>query len=289
MKFVLIYPNMAGYCDASQAADVAEEAEQAGFDTLLHWDHYGLPSGPETLDCWLFLSYIAARTSRIRLGTCVTPIPFRPPAQLAKIVSTLDLASGGRVVLGVGAGWHQPEFDAYSQWDQDGIRVAKTIEGVRLMLKLWQEEKVDFEGEFYRSIAGKLEPKPTQKPHPAMWFGVQGPKMLRFAAEVGQGWIPTVTSPTQYSQKMKILKTHRREMGLEGPFVGGLQLFNAPVDDPEAVSFHNTTTDPKKYLQAIDDYGAAGCEYLGVVWSFPVEEAVSRVKWFQREIMSRTS
>ncbi|MDA1188613.1 MAG: LLM class flavin-dependent oxidoreductase [Chloroflexi bacterium] len=289
MKFIFIYPNMPGYCDVSKAADTVEEAEQAGFDTLLHWDHYGLPSGPETLDCWLFLSYMAARTSRIRLGTCVTPIPFRPPAQLAKIVSTLDVASGGRVILGVGAGWHQPEFDAYSQWDRDGIRVSKTIEGVRLMLRLWQEEKVDFEGEFYRSIAGELEPKTVQKPHPKLWFGVQGPKMLRFAAEVGHGWIPTLISPEVYKTKMDILKGHRKEMGITAPFEGGLQLFNAPADDVDNLTYYNNTTDPKKYLQAIDEYGAAGCDYMGIVWSFPVEDGVSRVKWFQREVMSRVS
>ncbi|MBM3944161.1 MAG: LLM class flavin-dependent oxidoreductase [SAR202 cluster bacterium] len=287
VKFILIYPNLAGYSNASLAADVAEEAEQAGFDTVMHWDHYGLPTGPETMDCWLFLSYIAARTSRIRLGTCVTPIPFRPPAQLAKIVATLDYASGGRVILGVGAGWHKPEFDGYSQWDRDGIRVAKTIEGVRLMLRLWQEKKVDFEGEFYRSIAGELVPKPVQKPHPKLWFGVRGPKMMRFAAEVGQGWIPSQLTPAEYRERLDTLHAHRREMGVTGPFEGAIQMFNAPRDNPDKVTFYNTTTDAKKYLKAVDDFGPAGLDYLGIVWSFPPEEGVSRVKWFRKEVMSR--
>ena len=71
-----------------------------------------MPEGPDTVDAWCMLSYVAARTSKIQIGTCVTPIPFRPPAQLAKIVSTVDILSKGRTILGVGAGWHQPEFDA---------------------------------------------------------------------------------------------------------------------------------------------------------------------------------
>ena len=69
-----------------------------------------LPDSSETLDAWSILSYLAGQTSRIKLGTVVTPLPFRPPSQLAKIVSTVDLLSGGRTILGVGAGWHRPEL-----------------------------------------------------------------------------------------------------------------------------------------------------------------------------------
>ena len=77
LKFTFIYPNQPGFCDPDLAASVAEAAEQAGFETLLVWDHYSVPWGADTVDAWAFLAYAAARTSRIKLGTCVTPIPFR--------------------------------------------------------------------------------------------------------------------------------------------------------------------------------------------------------------------
>ena len=87
MKFNLIYPVKEGYLDRGLIRDVAVAAEEAGFYGFLSWDHYMLPESSETLDAWSILSYLAGQTSTIRLGTVVTPLPFRPPSQLAKIVS----------------------------------------------------------------------------------------------------------------------------------------------------------------------------------------------------------
>ena len=103
MKYSLIYPNKKGFCDPDIASELAIKAEEAGFSTFLIWDHYGMPDGPDTVDAWCMLSYVAARTSKIQIGTCVTPIPFRPPAQLAKIVSTVDILSKGHIS-------HEPSF-----------------------------------------------------------------------------------------------------------------------------------------------------------------------------------
>jgi len=99
-------------------------------------------SNNSTLETWVTLSYLAGKTEQIRLGTLVTPIPFRPPGILAKMLSTLDILSKGRVVLGVGAGWSQPEFEGYSEWDEPKIRVDKTKEGLELMIKLWTQDEV---------------------------------------------------------------------------------------------------------------------------------------------------
>ena len=86
--------------------------------------------GDSTLDTWISLAYLASKTENIRLGTLVTPIPFRSPSILAKMISTLDTISQGRVVLGVGAGWSQAEFEGYSEWNEPKIRVDKTEEGL---------------------------------------------------------------------------------------------------------------------------------------------------------------
>src|SRR5437867_12972232 len=105
------------------------------------------------------LTYLAAKTEKIRLGTLVTPIPFRPPGMLAKTVSTLDLLSNGRTTLGVGAGWSQTEFEGYSEWNPNKIRLDKTREGVELILKLWTQEKVVVNGKFYHANGAVLDLK----------------------------------------------------------------------------------------------------------------------------------
>ncbi len=137
--------------------------------------------GDSTLESWIALSHLAARTRKLKLGTLVTPIPFRPPGLLAKTVSTLDVLSSGRALLGVGAGWSQAEFEGYSEWNEPKPRVDKTGEGVRLILRLWQEDKVDFQGRFYHAKGAVLEPKPVQKPYPSLLFGGFGPRLLRLA------------------------------------------------------------------------------------------------------------
>src|SRR5437773_11326064 len=102
---------------------------------------------------------------------------------LAKIVSTLDLLSNGRTILGVGAGWSQTEFEGYSEWSSNKIRVDKTREGLDLILKLWTQEKVDFKGKLYQAKGAVLDPKPVQKPHPPLLFSGIGHRMLRMTVE----------------------------------------------------------------------------------------------------------
>jgi alkanesulfonate monooxygenase SsuD/methylene tetrahydromethanopterin reductase-like flavin-dependent oxidoreductase (luciferase family) len=173
--------------------ECATLADEVGLDFLLLTDHYMTPISNQTVDAWTALAALAAKTERIRLGTCVTPIPFRPPQLLAKIVATVDQLSKGRAFLGVGAGWHRPEFEAYSSWDESKVRVAKTREGIELMIKFWTSNKpVDFNGEYYKATGAVLEPKPIQKPHPPLWFGTTGTYMLKLAARYADGWLPPV-------------------------------------------------------------------------------------------------
>jgi alkanesulfonate monooxygenase SsuD/methylene tetrahydromethanopterin reductase-like flavin-dependent oxidoreductase (luciferase family) len=167
------------------------EADKLGFDGALMADHYmwdsmghmQFPKPNSTLDTWVTFTYLAAKTERIRLGTLVTPIPLRSPSILAKMLSTLDVLSGGRVVLGVGAGWSKSEFDAYSNWGSPKVRVDRTIEGLKLMRKLWTEDEVNFEGKFYVAKGAVLDPKPVQKPYPQLLFGSTGNRMIRLASK----------------------------------------------------------------------------------------------------------
>src|SRR2546425_2672274 len=176
------------FANWKQIQTAAVESDQLGYWGFVLPDHYMW--GPErggdsTLATWTALSYLAARIEKIRLGTLVTPIPFRPPGILAKNVSTLDLLSSGRTILGVGAGWSQTEFEGYSTWDDPKTRVDKTEEGVKLILKLWQEKRVDHAGKYYQAKGAVLDPKPVQKPHPPLLFGGVGLRMLKMAGRYG--------------------------------------------------------------------------------------------------------
>lgn len=168
---------------------VVPMADKLGYWGFLMPDHYMWGQdrgGDSTLETWTTLSYLAGKTERIKLGTLVTPIPFRPPGMLAKEVSTLDIISGGRTIFGVGAGWSQTEFEGYSTWDEPKTRVDKTVEGLELILRLWGDKaKVDHTGVHYSMKGAVLEPKPVQKPYPPLLFGGVGRRMLNLAGRFG--------------------------------------------------------------------------------------------------------
>lgn len=252
MKFGLALPVRGDNCRRELLVDAAKTAEDMGFDSIWVWDHYMTPYDNAQLDAWILLSHLAAVTSKIRLGTVVTPIPFRPPAMLAKMVATTDILSEGRVILGVGAGWHRPEFEGYSEWNNDATRVAKTHEGLRLILKLWTEDKVDFEGKYYSARGAVLEPKPIQKPHPPLWFGSFSNYMLKLTAKYGEGWIPVHISPEEYAEAKTNLLKHMKSRGKNK--------MTFSLFDNESHSLDTL----QKRMGAFKD---AGCEYYVLLWN----------------------
>jgi probable F420-dependent oxidoreductase len=182
----------------------AELTEELGLHAIFVNDHYMKPPSenvPRTriLDAFLTLTAIACKTSRVKLGTAVTPIPFRSAPQTAKVVATLDNIAGGRFLFGVGAGWHRAEFAGYgAEFLPPGGRVSQTLEGIRLMKRMWTEEQVTFHGRYYQVEDAVLQPKPIQTPHPPILIGSTSKRMCRFAAREGDGWIPGHLPPAAY-------------------------------------------------------------------------------------------
>ena len=261
--------------------DIVVKAEELEYDSFLTTDHYMLPWGNETLETWTYLSYLAGKVSNIKLGTCVTPIPFRPPGLLAKIISTLDLVSNGRVIVGVGLGWYQDEFEAYGGWDSNPIRFEKTREALDLMIKLWREDEVNFEGKYYKVKGAVLQPKPVQKPHPSLWFGGAGRKMLRLTAEKGNGWItsgprwaPIYTTAEEYRKCTEEIGKHRKDLGKNGEFT-----FSCIVAPHESV---------KEFAREIEEYKEAGRDYL-VLGIARVRDSLDLIKRFRNDVVSSFS
>ena len=272
MRFGVVVPGHEPYHTPEYLRTVAEAADKHGIDVALIWDHYNLPWSNSTVDAWVALSYMASITENILLGTCVTPIPFRPPAQLAKIVSSLDNLSGGRVVLGVGAGWHRPEFEGYSRWRGDSERVSMTLEAVNLMTRLWTEGKVTFKGKYYQTRSTVLEPKPVQKPYPQMWWGTTGKRMLNAAARYGTGWIPTTITPSHYKRLRRqlnhLLENHHRK------------------EFTYAYADFETRKNERELSETIEEFKDAGCQLYAMTWRFTAGESRERIRWFSDIVSS---
>lgn len=182
-----------------QWVDIARAAESAGLEGLFRSDHYqSVASRTErsSLDAWVTLGALGAITQRIRLGTMVTPASFRHPSVLAKNVVTADHVSGGRIELGLGAGWHQLEHDTYGFPFHDlGTRYDVLEEQLEIVHRQMTEERFDFHGEHYQLTNCEARPKPVQSPRvPVILGGRAGPRAARLAARYADEYNTTFPS-----------------------------------------------------------------------------------------------
>jgi len=191
LSFGLFIP-LSGECSIpSFIKKISCKAESLGYSNLWVEDHYRLPWTDRTLDAWIALGYIASNTSQIRIGTCVTPIPFRYPPFLAKEAATVDVLSSGRLEFSAGLGWVEKEFKSFGiPWERFRIRGRKMVEGLKLIVEAWLGEELTFRGEYYQVDSLRLEPKPIQKPYPPIWLGGSSHLILNTAITYGDGWIP---------------------------------------------------------------------------------------------------
>jgi probable F420-dependent oxidoreductase len=169
---------------------IAQTAEAAGLDSIWVYDHllFRSPGEPTTgiYECWSMLAALAADTSRVEIGTIVLAIPFRNPALLAKMAATVDEISGGRLTLGIGAGWNEPEFDAFGiPFDH---RVGRFEEALQIILPLLREGKVDFHGRYYRADEAVLVPRGPRPSGPPILIAGRRPRMLRLTVEHADLW-----------------------------------------------------------------------------------------------------
>lgn len=194
MNFGIAIPHFHQIASPEAVRTVAQRAEALGFDSIWVTDHIVMPHphvqrfGTLFYEALAVLSYMAACTSRIRIGTSVMILPYRNPLFLAKNLATVDVLSGGRLIAGVAVGWMEEEFAAL------GVPFAgrgrRGDEYIRILKCLWTEAQPRFEGQFHKFEGILAEPKPIQKPHPPIWVGGTSDAAIRRAAELGDGWHP---------------------------------------------------------------------------------------------------
>jgi len=187
---------------------LAIEGERLGFEYFGLADHFqALTDREYYYECYTTLSAIAALTERIRLGPLVTCVSYRAPSLVAKMASTLDVVSGGRLEFALGAGWDVAEYTAYGfPFPPASERVEQVEEALQIIRRMWTEAETSFEGKHFTVEKAVNEPKPFQRPHPRVWLGARHSNMLRLTAEYADGWnIDTAFTPTIFKRKLTIL------------------------------------------------------------------------------------
>ena len=174
-----------------QIRDLAHLCEEVGFNSLWCSDHLFMDVHSEERncwECWTALAGLAVETRTLRIGPLVSCISYRHPSMLAKIAASVDAMSGGRLDMGIGAGWKQIEYEAYSfPYPSARERVDRLAEALPLILKMWTEPKATFEGRYYQVKDAFCAPKPVQKPYPPVWVGGSGRRVMGIAARYADG------------------------------------------------------------------------------------------------------
>jgi F420-dependent oxidoreductase-like protein len=195
----------------------AQEFEALGYDSVWLNDHlYGIP-GPQIpiLEAWTTLSAVGAITARVKLGTLVSPVGFRNPALLAKMAATLDQITGGRVIVGLGAGWFEMEFSGYGfNFPPLRTRLQQLDEAATLMKRMWTEDQPSFSGTHFRTAGVFCEPRPAQQPYPRILIGGGGEHvLLRIVAKHADIWNNLAVNQGQLAQKTAVLREHCAALG----------------------------------------------------------------------------
>jgi len=192
-----------GVVDPEPVRAYLARAETLGFHSA--WVVEQVLGSIPSLEPVELLTYAAAVTTRMRVGSAVLLTALRSPVHLAKSLTTLDHLSRGRLIAGIGLGGNPNVYPAYGISAER--RAARFVEGIRLMKRLWTEPRVTFDGEFWKLQNAAMEPKPIQKPHPPIWFGAHHPNALRRTVELGDGFMGAGSlSTAKFAEEVRLLR-----------------------------------------------------------------------------------
>lgn len=281
--------------------NAAKKAEELGFQAVFLPDHYMQPKNNVMYEAWTALTALALQTKTIRLASCVTPIPFHRPSDLAKRVASLDHISNGRVIFGAGCGWNEKEFNAYNvPFDPFRTRVQKMLEGIEIIKALWTTKgPVNYYGNYYRVDEAELLPKPRQEPYPPIWFGGSSAQILRAVAKHGKGWIPSErTTLNAYRAKTALLRKLIRKVGRDPaditPAIARMTVVASSLKEVktlvESLSLASEDVDnmiqgtPKDCITKIRQFIEAGARHFAI-GVFPPKKVLEGIQLYSEEII----
>jgi F420-dependent oxidoreductase-like protein len=257
----------------------ARAVEQAGLDSVWLADHFMFPDLADpakevaVFDCFVALAAIAANTSRVRIGQLVVGVPYRNPALLAKMMTTLDVVSHGRTIVGLGAAWHEPEFVAYG-WPFPSVRdrMGMLEEAVQIVDRMMTRRPASFSGTYYTVAEAYNDPMPVQKPRPPIMIGGGGEKTtLRIVAQYADLCNVGGDAPTS-ARKFDVLRQHCERVGRPAEAVtrsSDISILIAANERELAKkrerfsdrSFHVAGT-PEQVIEGLRAYARAGAQYI---------------------------
>ena len=248
LKFGLLVPqgwrmDLVGITDHVEAYEtmtrVAQEAEALGYDSIWLFDHFHTvpkPTQEPTFEAWTSTAALARDTRRIRIGQMVTCNNYRNPALLAKMASTVDVLSHGRLDFGIGAGWYEHEFRAYGYEFPDGpTRLRQLRDALQIIRAMWTQEEAVFEGKYYQVRGAINQPKGVQKPHIPLLIGGTGEQVtLKLVAQYGDACNIGHLDNEGLARKYAILKQHCENVGRDYNTIRRTALFNCAIAENDA-------------------------------------------------------
>lgn len=290
MKYGIALPNFGRDAQMGKILELSGAAEELGFNSLWVSDHVVIPGshngfGDEFLDPLTTLTYLAAKTNTISLGTSVLILPYRSPLVLAKAVSTLDELSGGRVILGIGAGWMKEEFSALGvPFEERGVI---TDEYIDVLKTLWTEDDPRHFGKYIEFSDIKFLPKPVQKPHPPIWVGGGSRRAIERAAERGEGWHPVGLTPAEIAERSWYLKEVIDKSEREPCDFTISVRKNLEITDKKDIAENETLRGTvKKIAGGIEEYEKAGVTHIIFhILSGEFKGVISTLELFSKELI----
>ena len=262
------------------AVAIAERAEQLGYDSIWVYDHFHnvpKPAQEAVFECWTTIAAISQRTSRIRLGQMVGCNSYRNPGLLAKITSTVDVISGGRLDWGIGAGWYENEYRGYGyEFAKPKDRIGMLKETVEIVKSMWTKEETTYDGKYYKLQRANCDPKPLQDPMPPVWIGGGGEQLTLKVVAQHADVSNFGSSVEEFARKRAILQDHCRAIGRDEDEIrktissevfireteeeviaaGSRNLWGEPAESWRAKALVGT---PEQVCEKIQRYIDAGC------------------------------
>jgi probable F420-dependent oxidoreductase len=288
MQIGISLQNNWGVEDVQSLVQLARRAEEWGFASVWVHDHvfnaahvYNRIGRKPYYEPLTLLSYVAACTQRVGLGTSVLVLPYHNPLRLAKTAATLDVLSGGRLILGVGVGGVPQESEAMgSPYAERG---AITDEAIAILKELWTKEAPSFAGKYYRFSDMPFSPKPLQKPHIPVLIGGNSPAAIRRAVRLGNGWHPFAISLETLLEGMHSLREYAQQAGrdmAEIPVSVSLPLGN-PTPRGDALG-----TDAKEIVEKIQAFASVGVQLLVITGNTGnIAETLPAMDMLAREVL----
>lgn len=288
MKFGYILPNFGDKIGPKDLVRISRVCEEDGFDSVWATDHIVMPFElrepyGQVLEPFVTLSFVAAATARLKVGTSSIVLPQRNPILVAKQAAALDVFSGGRLILGFGIGWAEKEF-GYLGADF-GRRAGVMEESVRLIRSLWGSGTVGFEGNFFKVRGAVFLPKPAQNAVP-IWVAGNSDAAIRRAIKLGDGWHPVGLNLEKYRAGAERIAKSGKRLTLSLRVTVDVRKKRddtVGADGGRRILFSGGPTDIRKYLDA---YSSAGMEYCCASIMHPsADEIVKDLKRFAADVM----